>query len=55
MKYNSLKPGLVAIGGEEILILDLKFENGVCEPNIFTPDDESSPHGNSPITSVCWN
>lgn len=51
-EFNTYKPNLIAIGGDEVLVVDISKD--LDNPIIIAPG-ESNLHENSLITSVSWN
>lgn len=43
------------MGGEEVLIMDITFEDNAISPILFSPDADNNPHDNSIVTAVSWN
>ncbi|KAL4510760.1 hypothetical protein ABPG72_004914 [Tetrahymena utriculariae] len=52
VEYNSYKPNLIAIGGDEVLVVDISKE--IENPDIIAPCD-TNLHQGGYITSVSWN
>jgi protein transport protein SEC31 len=55
MDYNTFKPNLIAVGGnEEVLIVNL--ESGINEPQIFSPGTPNlHEEEGGKICCVAWN
>ncbi|EGR27630.1 hypothetical protein IMG5_192850 [Ichthyophthirius multifiliis] len=52
IEYNSLKPNLIAMGAEDVLVVDISKD--VTNPDIISPG-EPNYHEGSIITSISWN
>jgi protein transport protein SEC31 len=52
LEFNPFKPNLVAVGGQDVLVLDITKD--IVQPQIFSPGSPN-PHQDHSITSVSWN
>ena len=52
IEFNSYKPNLIAMGGDEVLVVDISKD--IENPDIIAPG-ETNLHQGGFITSVSWN